>query len=429
MSAMFQSQTPPQPLPPGGRGFRLPLSLWGRGVGGGVCLLLLAPLARAAEPVRLGDDRFRAGGPVAELVFTADAAEVSSWVPVGRQTLRRADWDAASGRLLRTADEPAGPRVRRSPTSYPHDSRGVVIGPDGAAVVRDFAAGRDLAKLAGHHARVTAAAVSPDGKRIATASADGLIRVWDAESYRPLVEPEGHAGAVRGVAVSPDGRLAISTGRDGTARVWDLRSGREVRVFLAAGEGVATFSHDGVAVRVPEAGRVVPRDPVTGLEVASAPAGFDPLALPTWLLGQCGVCVALSPDGRTLAAGTTAGGLLLVEVATGRVRRRLGGHPVGYHDLAFTPDGGRLLCGGSDHALAVWPVGLRDVPLPAELRRETSAAKLWQQMAGGDAEAAYRAMARLAADPAAAIAMAGRRPLTGVGAARVAELLDVVGRR
>lgn len=390
--------------------------------------LLPAP-AVAAGPGRLGDDRFRAGGPVDELVFSADGAELTSRVSLDRQTAQQTVWDAATGRLLRSADEPVGPRVRRAPTSYPHDPRGVVITPDGGAVVRDFAAGRDLARLNGHHARVTAAAVSPDGRRIATGSADGLIRVWDAETFRPVVEPEGHAGAVRGVAVSPDGRLAISTGRDGTARVWDLGSGRELRVFRAAGEGVATFRGNGVAVRVPEADRVVPRDPVTGLEVAPGSAAADPFALPTWLVGQFGVCAALSPDGRTLAVGTRAGGVRLVEVATGQVRRRLGGHPGGYHALAFTPDGGRLLGGGADHAVWVWPVGLRDVPLPVELRRETSAAKLWERVAVGDAAVAYWAMARLAADPEAATAMARRRPLAGVGAVRVAELLAAVGRR
>jgi WD40 repeat protein len=417
---MRERQTPPysRPHPVGGRG--LPA----------VGVLLLAGTSAAAEPIRLGDDRFRAGGPVAELVFSADAGELTSWVSLDPGTVRRAVWDAATGRLLRTADEPAGPRVRRAPTSYPDGPRGVVIGPDGAAAVRDFAAGREVARLAGHHARVTAAAVSPDGKRLATASADGLIRVWDARSFRPLVEPEGHAGAVRAVGVSADGRLAISTGRDGTARVWDLVAGRELRVFPATGEGVATFTPDGAAVRVPEADRVVARDPVTGQEVvpATRPAA-DPLALPAWLLGQFGVCVAVSPDGRTVAVGTRSGAIDLYEVATGQVRRRLTDRPGGCHDLAFTPDGSKLLAAGADHAVLVWPVRLQDVSLPAELRRETSAARLWDRMTAGDAAAAYLAMARLAADPPAARAMARRRPASGVGAVRVAELLDAVGRR
>ncbi|MBX9628699.1 MAG: hypothetical protein K2X82_33195 [Gemmataceae bacterium] len=404
---------------------------------------LISGPAVAAEPARLGDGRFRAGGPVGELVFSPDGTELTSWARVGPGVVRRTVWDPATGRPLRAADEAPAARVRLSPASYPNDPRGVVIDPAGVPVVRDFAAGRDLARLTGHHARATAAAVSPDGKRIATGSADGLIRVWDAAAYRPLVEPEGHAGAVRGVAVSPDGRLAVSTGCDGTARVWDLASGRELRVFAAAGGGVATFTPDGAAVRVPEAGRVVTRDPVTGLEVVPGRPAADPLALPTWLLGQAGVSLALSPDRRTLAVGTRAGTVDLVEVASGQVRRRLvatqAGMPVPpsplvaqaflpVRDLTFTPDGTRLLSAGGDHAVRAWPVGLRDVPLPAELRRETSAAKLWDQMTTGDAATAYRAMARLAADPPAAKAMARRRPAAGVGAIRVAELLDGLGR-
>lgn len=393
-----------------------------------VLLLLLPTRTPGADipgpALTLGDDRFRAGGPVAELLFSPDGAELTSWTPIDRDTVRRAVWVVPSGRLVRSADIRPEARVRWHPTSYPDAPRGVVIGSDGVPVVRDFVTGIDVARLNGHFARATAAAVSPDGKLIATASADGVIRIWDAETFRPLGGPGGHTAPVRGVDVSPDGRLAVTTAADGTARVWRLDTGKELRAFPVAGDGLAVFTRDGTAVRLPASDGVVTRDLTTGLEVVpTTPPPADVLALPTSLLAVAGVSWAASPDGRVLAVATGAEKIMLIEVVTGQVRRRLPGRG---RALRFTPDGGRLLA-AAGAVVEVWPVGLRDVPLPPDLKRETSAAKLWDRMAGGDAATAYLAMARLAADPPAARAMARLRPPTGVGRLRVQELFEAIG--
>ena len=382
--------------------------------------------------LRLGDARFRATGPVAELAFSADGKQLTAWE---RGDRAKTVWDTTAWQPVRTLYDiqQVGAVIRWRPTAIGDTTRGVVIGPDGVAVVRDFEASRDLARLTGHFARVTAVTVSADGKRIATASADGLIRVWDAETYRPVVEPKGHTGAVRGIDVSPDGRLALTTGADRTARVWDLATGRELRAFATTGDAKAVFSADGAAVRVPQVNGATVRDLVTGLEVVTA-AGrrAEPLALGHWLLRQCGVCAALSPDGRTVAVGKHDGTIGLYEAATGRPRRWLPGHGAACLDVAFTPDGSRLLTAGADHGVLAWGVRVRDLPLPASIKRETSAAKLWDAMTTGDAEEAYLGMARLAADPPAAVKMARLRlrsvtssdPIADV---RTVELLDSLG--
>lgn len=399
----------------------------------------LAKAADASLPpgaaVRLGDTRFRAGGPVAELLFSPDGTELTSRVPIDEATTRVTVWDAATGTPTRATLEPRRPgtRVRWTATSIPESTRGIVIGTDGVPVVRDFAANKDLARLTGHFARVTAVAVSPDGKRIASASADGFIRVWDAATFRPLAETKGHTAAVRGVELSPDGRLALTTGADGAARVWDLATGRELRAFAIPDDARPTFTADGAAVRIPDGDRVVVRDLVTGLEVVSrTERRSDPFAPIALALRYLGLCAAISPDGRTVAVGGSAGTVELYEIATGQVRRVLAGHAGPCLDLAFTPDGSRLLTAGADHAVLVWPVRVRDVPLTAALRRETDAAKLWAAMTTGNATAAYRAMARLAADPAAAVKMARLRlkpeALTLYPTdARTVELLEAVG--
>lgn len=390
----------------------------------------LAPAARPADlppgaVLRIGEARFRAGGPVAELVFSADGSELVAHVPaVGGD--RVTVWDAATGELLRAGVPPrtAGVRVRWGANAIPGTDFGVVIA-DGAAVVRDFAAKQDRARLSGHAARVTAVAVSPDGRRLATASADGLIRTWDARTFRPLSTPSGHLGPVRTVEVSPDGRLALTTGADRSARIWDIATGRELRAFALDETAAATFAAGSAAVklRTPDGVRV--RDLVTGVEmIPTDPPAADPLTPVRVLLG---VCAALSPDGRVLAVGRAGGGINLIETATLGVRRQLGGVGPACRDVAFTPDGSRLLTAGPGEGVVVWPVRVRDMPLTAELKRETSAAKLWDQLAAPDAAAAYAAMARLAADPSAAAKMARLRLGTTIdplAESRAVELLE-----
>jgi WD40 repeat protein len=69
---------------------------------------------------------------------------------------------------------------------------------------------------------VTACAVTPDGRRVVSASRDQTLKVWDLETGRPLATLEGHAHGVTACAVTPDGRRVVSASEDKTLKVWDL---------------------------------------------------------------------------------------------------------------------------------------------------------------------------------------------------------------
>ena len=66
--------------------------------------------------------------------------------------------------------------------------------------------------------KVFAVALTPDSTTAITASDDFLVRVWDVSTGRCLSAMEGHTGWVVALAVSPDGRKVVSASHDGTAR-------------------------------------------------------------------------------------------------------------------------------------------------------------------------------------------------------------------
>jgi WD40 repeat protein len=64
-------------------------------------------------------------------------------------------------------------------------------------------------------------AISPDGKRLASASHDGTVRRWDVETGIATLLLKGHTGAIRAITFSRDGTRLASASADHTVRVWE----------------------------------------------------------------------------------------------------------------------------------------------------------------------------------------------------------------
>jgi WD40 repeat protein len=215
--------------------------------------------------------------------------------------------EAATGRVVRTLDRLD--TFAFDTALSPDGSRLAVASADVDSVpVFEVRTGDLLFELPRHTHSVNSVSWSPNSRWIATGSGDSSVRVWDAATGTLEERLVGHTGVVSSVDWSPDSRRIVSGGSDGTARVWELEvhptqgtvevEGREVHLLAAqqTQSGVfAAFSPDGHRVVTGDIG-------IASVKIwdLSLEGGAEVLNAETDYLAP--VDVAYLPDGRIVAS-------------------------------------------------------------------------------------------------------------------------------
>lgn len=103
---------------------------------------------------------------------------------------------------------------------------------DGELQIFSVANGSRVTRFANIHSDVIhAARFSPDGKRIATASADKYARTIDATTGQTLLRFEGHTNYVLSVAWKGDGQTLVTSGADNAIKVWEVATADQKRTI------------------------------------------------------------------------------------------------------------------------------------------------------------------------------------------------------
>ena len=289
-----------------------------------------------------------------------------------------------------------GSHASRATAALAADGTRAVSGAEnGEATLWDVDAATPLATLE-HGAEVFSVAYDPAGRLVATGGTDHALRLWDAatgDSVRRLEFPGPTDGpaAVMSLAFSPDGGLVAAGSSTGSAAVWDTRTGQPIgaapphegRVtaidfvggrYLVSGTDrnvVRLWNLDGgLTDEWSLEGRLHGIDPDrTGARIA---VGVDSLVVVVPVVAREGEAHIEVEDPVVLSAGEQVRDVafdgvktVLAALADGRIRawnvstaREIFVLPAasdGLQSLRPSADGSRLIAGGSDGSVVVWP--------------------------------------------------------------------------
>jgi WD40 repeat protein/tRNA A-37 threonylcarbamoyl transferase component Bud32 len=194
------------------------------------------------------------------------------------------------------------------------------------------------ATLAAHDGAVTWTAFFADGKTLATAGKDGVLKLWSVAEVKERWHITAHDGGVRVLAMTGDGKTLATAGFDGVIRLWDA-DGKKRHELPGHKGGVAPllFTANGEQLFSGGADGCVRiwnvRD---GKEVHKIDASKD------WLTH-----LSLTPGGQTLATSGNDGIVRLWDVSTGKERTSLPQR----HSACFSPDGKRLAVATPEHEI------------------------------------------------------------------------------
>jgi WD40 repeat protein len=134
---------------------------------------------------------------------------------------------------------------------------------------------------------------------LASAGGDGIIRIWNFDSRELIATIEKHSRAVRSIVFSQDGGYMASSSEDGNSYVWETNGWTMVKNLLTKGSNSLAFTSENQVLAVGG----------EGIEFWSTTSG----SMLTDISGTPGTTVklALSNDGKVLAAGSTDGTIRL----------------------------------------------------------------------------------------------------------------------
>ncbi len=208
--------------------------------------------------------------------------------------------------------------------------------------------------LRGHRDSIYAARISPDSKKVATASYDREVQIWDIATQKSVLTLSGHNDAIYGLSFSPTGTLLATASGDRTVKLWDVATGQRLDTFAqpAKEQYTVAFSPDGQYV---VAGGVDCRLRVWQIS-ETAKEGTNPILYARFAHEGPILKVAFSPDGRLLATSSEDRLIKIWETRTFTQAGVFQRQPDWTAALSFSPDSRTLLVGRMNGEMVSYPI-------------------------------------------------------------------------
>jgi len=283
--------------------------------------------------------------------FTGHTGVVWSlaWAPDG-QRLATAGWDGTVRLwdVTRRQDAEAIPTAANFSVAFSPDS--MVLAGGGAGVqLWDAECGerfKTLPEMSGRDVRVD---FSPDGNLLAAFGRDNVVHLYATKDWTHVGTFPAPAHPITAMVFSPDSRTLAVPLLDKTVRLYDVPTRTERLRLEGNNEPIVTvaFTPDGNTLIT--GGKPIRFfDPITGREQAMRfGCGAE--------LGSA-VRLAVSPNGKKLAAALANYSVVLFNLETMTEEFRLKGHKDEIFGMTFSPDGKTLATASWDSTVKLWHV-------------------------------------------------------------------------
>jgi WD40 repeat protein len=257
----------------------------------------------------------------------------------------------------------ASSSYKNKPQTSVSDSRDTTI------QLWDLATGNNTPEIIkGNDRRIYTIAISADSNTIAGGSSEKTIKLWNLSTKKEVSTLLGHNSAVNSITFSPDGQTLISGSSDGTIKLWNLSTGKDFKTIKAHSQEVKALaiSSDGRILASGSADSTIKLwDIVSQQEITT-------LTEHSSLVNA----VAISPDSKILASGSADKSIKLWSLPSGKEIRTLQRHSYGVNAVAFSPDGKLLASGSADSTIKLWnlPSGQESRTLKGHTKEVTSIA-------------------------------------------------------
>lgn len=201
--------------------------------------------------------------------------------------------------------------------------------------------------LVGHTNYVWDVVITPDGRRVLSASNDKTVKMWDVASGNCLATFEGHDAFVCSVGISRDGRLVAAGAADGAIKIWELTSGAIL----------AEFSHGAQDAKVawgPDASQLISGAADGSVRIWRVPQATETRSFSAHSKQILKLLVIDDSDRLiSVSADRTA---KICRLSTGECVRVFEGHTGEVNSVAWAADTRQLVSASEDCTLKVWDV-------------------------------------------------------------------------
>ena len=263
-------------------------------------------------------------------------------------------WDLVDYACLAAVKVPRCGRVRAI-CCADYDNRSLVIAAfeDGSIRCFDrFSLNKQIWSIPEAHKRGTlclALHITAEAQFMVSGGGDGVVRVWLLRNRELITQFGEHRREIVAVLIDEvHPNIVHSAAADGVAVSFDLRTGRRLISHCVAGGSSLTCM---VQRRDSECELLAidVRGRISSLDIDER----DPVATMQEPSGAQILCAALSSSGLFLALGG-AQGLTVLLMQTGEVVCTDKGHSGVVSTILWTPEGTRIVSGGSDACICVW---------------------------------------------------------------------------